>query len=266
MTERMVVDGIEVLVEGSGTETLLLLHGWPDSLRLWDGAVQALGDRFRCARFTWPGFEPASPGRLHTLQEITRLVLHVVDRLCPGGKVSLVLHDWGCAFGYEFAMRHPERVARIVGVDIGDTRALVRALSVRQKLAIAAYQTWLAAAWKIGGRLGDAMTRRVARWARAPAPASTLRWQMNWPYYLAWFGGKESLSRQALPFRPACPMLFLYGRRKPFPFHSQAWAEALAQVPGNRVEGFDTDHWVMARAPERFNQVVREWLVQSQGR
>ena len=52
MSERVMVDGIEVLVEGSGPETLLMLHGWPDTLRLWDGTVQALHDRFRCVRFT----------------------------------------------------------------------------------------------------------------------------------------------------------------------------------------------------------------------
>jgi pimeloyl-ACP methyl ester carboxylesterase len=265
MSERVWVDGVEVVVEGSGAETLLMLHGWPDTLRLWDSTVEALRDRFRCARFTWPGFEPGPFRRLPTLAEMTALVLQVVDRLCPGGKVTLVLHDWGCIFGYQFAMRHPDRVARIVGVDIGDADALVKTLSPREKLGVLAYQVWLAAAWKIGGRVGDGMTRRMARWARAPADPSTLGSQMNWPYYLAWFGGKHALPRQSIKFRPACPMLFIYARRKPFRFHTTAWAEALARVPGNRVEAFDTGHWVMAQAPGRFNQLVREWLAQSQG-
>jgi pimeloyl-ACP methyl ester carboxylesterase len=266
MVERAMVDGVEVLVEGSGTETLLMLHGWPDTLDLWDGTVEALRDRFRCARFTWPGFEPGSPRRLHTLDELMALVLQVVDRLCPNGQVTLLLHDWGCVFGYQFAMRHPERVARIVGVDIGDVDGFMNSLSPREKLGVVSYQLWLAAAWRIGGRLGDAMTRRMARIARAPADPATLGWQMNWPYYLAWFGGKEALPRKSLPFRPACPMLFIHGRRKPFSFHSPAWADALARRPGSRVESFETGHWVMTRAPQRFNALVREWLLEESPR
>jgi len=60
----------------------------------------------------------------------------------------------------------------------------------------------------------------------------------------------------------ACPgRLFIDRRRKPFPFHGQAWAEALAQRPGSRVEAFDTGHWVMVAAPERFHALLRDWLL-----
>lgn len=261
MTQTFAVDGVEVRVEGEGAETLLLLHGWPDTLHLWEGTVAHLKDKFRCARFTWPGFAPDSGRTRMTLDEITGLVLKVVDHLCPGGKVTLVLHDWGCIFGYQFAMRHPERVARIVGVDIGDTHSLQRVLGVREKLGIVYYQWWLALAWRIGGGLGDGMTRRMARMIGSRLDPAQIRWQMNWPYYVTWFGGKDALRRHAVPFKPECPMLFVYGRRKLVRFHSPDWAHALAQRPGNRVEGFDTGHWVMLQAPQRFHEIVRGWLL-----
>lgn len=261
MSEHLVVDGIDVLVEGTGSETLLMLHGWPDTLALWDSTVGALRDRFRCCRFTLPGFAPGSPRQQPTLAEMNALLLHVADRICPGGQVTLVLHDWGCVFGYQFAMRHPERVRRIVGVDIGDAESLPRTLRKRQLAGIAAYQLWLALAWKLGGRIGDRMTRWMARVVRAPSDPASIVWQMNWAYALTWFGGPEALPRRAVPFRPACPMLFIHGRRKPFRFHSKAWADALAQRAGSRVEVFDTGHWVMLEAPERFHAVVRQWLL-----
>lgn len=265
MNGSFTVDGVEVLVEGEGPDTLLMLHGWPDTRHLWDGTVAALKDRFRCARFTWPGFDAGSGRMRMTLDEITGLVLQVVDRLCPGGRVTLVLHDWGCIFGYQFGMRHPARVARIVGVDIGDVHSLRRVLTVREKFGAVFYQGWLAIAWRIGGRLGDRMTRRMARMTGSRADPAGLRWQMNWPYFMTWFGGKEALPRHSVPFRPECPMLFLYGRRKLIRFHAPAWAHALAERPGNRVEGFDTGHWVMLQAPERFQQVVRAWLLSADG-
>lgn len=43
-------------------------------------------------------------------------------------------------------------------------------------------------------------------------------------------------------------------------FHAPAWAEALGRREGNQVVPFDTGHWVMTKQPERFNQVVGDWL------
>ena len=105
------------------------------------------------------------------------------------------------------------------------------------------------------------MTRRMARAAHCPTDPSAIRWQMNWPYHLSWFAGAESLPKRSVPFRPACPMLFIYGRRKPLRFHAKAWSDALAQQPGCRVEGIETGHWVMIEAPERFHTTVRDWLL-----
>ena len=67
--------------------------------------------------------------------------------------------------------------------------------------------------------------------------------------------------RAALPFEPRCPMLYLYGRRKPFMFHSQAWADRIAATPGNEVQAFDTGHWVMHRGAVPFNAAVTAWLL-----
>jgi pimeloyl-ACP methyl ester carboxylesterase len=61
-------------------------------------------------------------------------------------------------------------------------------------------------------------------------------------------------------FKPACPVLFIYGKRKPVMFHTQAWLDELRKGRGNSVVEFDTGHWVMLQRPERFNQTVGDWL------
>ena len=48
-------------VTGHGSETILMLHGWPDTLALWDGTVDALQAHYRCVRLTLPGFESGPP-------------------------------------------------------------------------------------------------------------------------------------------------------------------------------------------------------------
>jgi pimeloyl-ACP methyl ester carboxylesterase len=260
VAEKSLGDSIYLHVEGAGAETIVMVHGWPDTYRLWDGVVEALKDRFRCVRFTLPGFDASLERRAYALGEVLEALDRIVERANPGGKVILMLHDWGCVLGYEYAMRHPERVSRIVGVDIGDPASWKRTLTAMDKLKAMSYQVWLALAWMIGGGVGDAMTRFMARLAKCPSDPAPMNSGMNYSYFLIWFGSRESFRGQLHRFDPACPMLFVYGRRKFVMFHARAWAEALAAKPGNRVEEFATGHWVMSDDPVRFNQVVLAWL------
>jgi pimeloyl-ACP methyl ester carboxylesterase len=254
------IAGIDVHVDGEGPDTIVMVHGWPDTYRLWDTQVEHLKAQFRCIRFTLPGFDDAQPRRPYTVDEVTGLIRQVIEQVSPDRKVTLMLHDWGCMYGYEFYMRHAGLVERIIGVDIGEARSLRRELDGRAKFYILCYQVWLALAWKIGGRPGDWMTRKMARWIRARSDPRFISSRMNYPYYLAWFGGDQAFGRQIQRFKPACPMLFIYGARKPFMFHARTWIEWLAQQPGSRVEAFDTGHWVMLQQPGRFNQAAAEWL------
>ncbi len=255
------VDGIELIVEGLGDQTIVMVHGWPDTWRLWDPTVDALKADHRCVRFTLPGFDQGKPRQGHSLAQVVAFISKVVDQVSPDQPVVLLLHDWGCLFGYEFAMRHPSRVSHLIGVDIGDagSREHLASLDIRARLMIAAYQLWLVMAWRIGGRAGDWMTRRGAALLRARSDPAAIWSGMNYPYDIQWTGSFGSF-RHRLKLVPACPMLFVFGKRKPFQFHSRHWADSLAARPGNRVVGLDTGHWVMREAPERFNAEVRDWL------
>jgi pimeloyl-ACP methyl ester carboxylesterase len=66
--------------------------------------------------------------------------------------------------------------------------------------------------------------------------------------------------RDVRRFEPPVPMLFIYGARKAFQFHSAAWADALAARPGCEVRALQTRHWVMSEEPQQFNQIVDAWL------
>jgi pimeloyl-ACP methyl ester carboxylesterase len=79
---------------------------------------------------------------------------------------------------------------------------------------------------------------------------------MGHPYWRAWTGGYRALR----PFEPAVPMLFVYGRRKPFLFHSAAWAARVAARAGSRVLEMKTGHWVMVDAPDEFQRALADWL------
>lgn len=196
-----------------------------------------------------------------SLDAMCEWLLSVVDKVSPGLPVTLLLHDWGCVFGYEFAARHPGRVARIVAVDIGDHNgdALRRSLTPTQGAQVFGYQFWLALAWKIGGGLGHWMTRRMARALRCRTPPASIGWQLNYPYAMRWFGAFGGLT-QAAPVRPACPLLYVYGSRKPFMFHSPEWLQWVGAQRGNAVLALPTGHWVMVQQPQAFHRGVLDWL------
>jgi len=260
MRKVIPVAGIDVHVEGDGAEAIVMIHGWPDTYRLWDAQVHFLRDRYRCIRFTLPGFDAAHPRQAYSLEQMTSLFTQIIEQACPEQKVTLMLHDWGCTFGYEFYVRNPHLVSRVIGVDVGDKSSLRQSHTLRESLMVFMYQGWLALAWMIGGRIGDRMTRAMARWLGCPSPQALMHSHMGYPYFMHWFGGRQSYRRNGKPFIPSCPILFIFGRRKPLMFHAKAWTDDLLRSTSNEVVAFDTGHWVMSAEPERFNQVVNDWL------
>ena len=261
MNRELQIGGIDVFVEGDGPETIVMIHGWPDTYRLWDAQVSALKSRYRCVRFTLPGFDRGKPRRAYSLVETMQLFKTIVEQVAAGRKVTLMLHDWGCFFGYAFYMQNPALVSRIIGIDIGDviSSEYPASLPLKAKLMIFGYQNWLALAWRVGGAIGDRMSRFMARALKCKSDPQTINSGMNYPYYIQWTRAYGSY-KSAVPLSVDCPMLFIYATRKPFMFHSPTWLEHLGAKPGCRVQAMDTGHWVMVDRPQEFNQAVQAWL------
>ena len=265
MTELFKVDGIDIHVDGAGAQTLVMLHGWPDSYRLWDSTVAGLQGDFRCVRFSLPGFDTDQAPRVVSLAQMTTFIATVVEHVSPERPITLLAHDWGCLFGYEFAAQHPDRVARMVAVDIGDHNSghFSRSLTAKAKRQVVAYQLPLALIWYVGrhcsARMGDWLTRRVAQGVKSPTPAAHIGWKQNYPYAMVWFGLAGGF-KHARKVKPTCPLLFIYGEKKHFMFHSPQWLAQLGSTPGCKVQAFPTGHWVMLEQPQPFVDCVRAWL------
>jgi pimeloyl-ACP methyl ester carboxylesterase len=263
----MKINNMEVIVEGDGPRSIVMIHGWPDTYRLWDKQVLALKDKYRCIRFTLPGFEPANKNYAPSLDDVIETIHQVVTKQSPGQPVTLLVHDWGCLFGYEFAQRYRQLVERVVGVDVGDavSYSYRKELSIKSLIVAVAYQFWLALAWRFGGRLGDRMARWIAKVFHCPIDPKNIHSQMGYPYALAWLGASGGL-KKVKTFKPHCPFLFFYGENKAFMFHSNKWLETLQQKPLNRVQKLPTGHWVMVDQPEEFNARLVSWFVETDKR
>jgi hypothetical protein len=57
---------------------------------------------------------------------------------------------------------------------------------------------------------------------------------------------------------PQVPLLFAYGKRKLFQFHTQRWVDHVNGVPGGEVLAVDCGHWLQP-VPE-FTERLSAWL------
>lgn len=257
-TQTIQVEGIEVRIRGAGPRTVVMIHGWPDTADVWQPQIATLSPHVRCVSFTLPGFDRSHPRRAYEQDEIIHILHQVILATSPDHPVTLLLHDWGCVFGYRLAKTYPECVDAIIGVDVGDagSREHLSTLGWRAKLFIAIYQLTLLLAWHLPVAWGDVITRKLAAAFRAPGLPASIGSHMNYPYHQQWTG---RLRRTA--FTPSCPMLFFYGSRKPFMFHSSDWLRAVEKTPYGRVVALPAGHWVFCgKTATEFGQTVLQWL------
>lgn len=244
------------IIDGpDGAETLVFIQGWPDDASVWDAQVAALSARYRCVRTTMPNFDGRRTARRgYDNDAIVAALADLVRTVSPQAPVTLILHDWGCYWGQLLHQRHPELAARVAYLDIAPHVEP----GVGAMLGIIAYQWWLIGAFIVDGALGDWMTRALAGAMRAPAPRARVTSWMNYPYRNIW---REILSgrarRQATGYWPTVPLLFVYGRRKPFPFHSQQWLDHVERT-GGTVAALDCGHWV--QLDPAFGAILSRWL------
>ena len=244
------------IVEGpEAGETLVFIQGWPDDATLWDAPVAALAGRYRCIRTTLPNFDGRRSSRWgYSTDEIVSALAEMIRDTAPDRKVTLILHDWGCFWGHLVHQRNPQLVARVAGLDVAPHVEP----SFAAMLGIIAYQWWLLIAFMLGGPIGDAMTRALAGAMGAPLPRAQIHSGMNYPYRNIW---RDILSgrarRETEDYWPQVPLLFVYGKKKPFPFHSQKWIEHVERT-GGTVAGLECGHWV-SRDPA-FAPILEAWL------
>ncbi len=113
------VNGRSMAYHEAGTgDPVVFLHGNPTSSYLWRNVIPHVSPRARCiapdllghgdsAKLTDPG-----PDR-YTFVEHREYLDGLLDALDLGDRITLVVHDWGSALGFDWANRHRDRVAGI---------------------------------------------------------------------------------------------------------------------------------------------------------
>lgn len=170
---------LHVVDEGPRDAPLVVMvHGYPDDLTVWDGVVARLRDRFRILRYDVRGAglsDTPKPLAAYKLGELKADLFAVVDAVAPGAAFHIVGHDWGSIQLWESVM-DPEQSARIRSF-VSASGPAIDYISVQSREALRsgdpsqvvgalkqAARSWYVGAFQLPVLPELAWTKRSARW------------------------------------------------------------------------------------------------------
>jgi pimeloyl-ACP methyl ester carboxylesterase len=164
---------LHIAEAGSGPP-LILLHGWPQHWWCWRMLIPDLAERYRVIApdlrgFGWSGAPQGSYAKSTFAADVLALLdLENLDR------VRVVGHDWGGYTAFLVALEHPERIQRMVALDITPPWRLAPQLSNIGIPVLASYQLLLAS--PLLGRLALTSTPAFVRALIRAGSGSSMQW------------------------------------------------------------------------------------------
>jgi pimeloyl-ACP methyl ester carboxylesterase len=251
------------LAEWGEGRPLLLLHGNPDSGLLWDSVAPILAARCRCLAPDLPGFghSEVPAGFSPALAGMAAFVAALLEAAGIAEPLDLAAHDFGGPFALAWALRHPERVRRIVLINtlfFRDYRwhfwARVWRTPILGELAMALMNRPLFARELNRGAGRKLDPAHVARtWAlvtpRMKRMILTLYRAADPALFAPWEEGLPALLAQK-------PTLVLWGERDPYipaRFAARFGAAEVVHLP-------DVGHWPPVEAPAEVAALMLRFL------
>jgi pimeloyl-ACP methyl ester carboxylesterase len=260
---------IHYAVTGSGP-TILFVHGFPDYWYTWRHQMAGLSDRYRCAAMDTRGYNLS--GQPKGVENYTLDLLHadinaVIDDL--GVKsVILVGHDWGGFICWLYAMAYPERVDRLVIMNLYHPHPPVGEISEEER-AGGAYRD----DFRKEGSHEQISAQMLAAIASGPEPEVRERYMEAYErsdfegmlnYYHIPYKGLTPQHMQLMATQPniSMPVLQFHGLEdmavhKDRLRDSWNWIDAdytLVTIP-------HIGHWVQRDAAELVTDTMRWWLI-----
>jgi pimeloyl-ACP methyl ester carboxylesterase len=114
------VNGLNIFYREAGpanAPTILLLHGFPSSSRMFDTLMPLLADRYHLVAPDYPGFgnsEAPAPDKFNYTFEALADIVGGFTIALHLDRYALFVQDYGGPVGYRLAVAHPERVMALI--------------------------------------------------------------------------------------------------------------------------------------------------------
>ncbi len=257
---------------------LILLHGFPEFWYGWRkqiGALAAAG--YRVVAVDQRGYNESSKPqavRAYALSELRNDVIAVADAL-GRERVCLAGHDWGGIVAWEVAMQNPERVSRMVILNVPHPAAARRFLTSSPRQI---FRSWYVLFFQLPGiperffsarefEAGvQALTRSsrggaftdddLQEYKRAWAQPGAITGMINWYRALVRYSRRADVAETTI----TVPTRILWGKRDAFLLPELASASLKYCSDGDLIELESASHWLHHEEPDRVNAAMIEWF------
>ena len=251
-------DGVRLAVYVSGppdAPPLILVHGYPDSARVWDALRRELQSRYRVIAYDVRGAGASEAGKRradYRLPQLARDLIAVADATCGARPFHLVAHDWGAIQSWE-AVTEPANAARIASFTSISGPCLDHVFRARVSFG-QLMKSWYIAffhlplvpqfVWRLGGAALWPWWLRKTEGVRAPRDPDQLRNCLNGlQLYRANFIARALRPRER---RTRIPVQFIVPRFDRYV--APALSVGVSQWLGRyRREVVDAPHWTVLR-------------------
>ena len=279
---RIETNGISLHVVQAGPESgplVILLHGFPEFWYGWRRQITYLATAgFRVWAPDQRGYNLSDkPDGIpaYNLDQLAADVVGLIDA-AGRGKASLVGHDWGAAVAWWTAAKYPDRLERMVALNVPHGAVMQRQLrsnfsQLRKSWYMFVFQIpWLPEAvnrrhnWEMAvrallgsSRAGAFSAADLDLYRQAWSQPGAFSAMVNW--YRAAFRYPPS---PAASSRITVPTLLIWGARDRFLGRELAQPSIDLCDDGRLVFIEKATHWVQHEEPERVNYLLHNFLNQ----
>jgi pimeloyl-ACP methyl ester carboxylesterase len=255
---------------------VVLLHGFPEFWYGWRKQIEPLAAAgFRVIAPDQRGYNLSSkPSGVaaYSLTELVSDVIAIADQLGQE-KIFLAGHDWGAAVAWSAALLHPERIAKLVVLNVPHPSVMRKFISTRpRQLSRSWYMFFFQLPWlpeaffsALDFRAGALALLRSSRpgtfsdedlvqyraaWSQPGAITSMINW------YRALFRTRVKFPDKTV----RVPTRILWGERDNFLLAEMAHASLRYCVSAELVTFANATHWLQHEEPARVSELLIDFF------
>jgi pimeloyl-ACP methyl ester carboxylesterase len=263
----MTAVSLHVRDEGSGP-LIVLLHGFPENGSSWRHQIPELVRAgFRVVAPDLRGYGESPKPRGVDAYRLTEIVddLHALVQKLGDEPFVLVGHDWGGFAAWYYVMAHPERLRKLIVLNVPHpaplSRELHRSFTQKRKLAYQLLFRLPLLPELLMRMFGGALLRSLGSFTPEEVRAYRQAWRGSYSpmfhYYRAVPRARHDMRRLVRPID--VPTLLIWGEREPV-FLRSTMENADSWVPNLHIEVIgDAGHFVQTDAAERVTELLLEF-------
>ncbi len=272
-------NGIKLHVVQAGPEDgqlILLLHGFPEFWYAWKRQIQFLALGYRVVVPDQRGYNLSEKPGDKSAYNIDELALDVIGLIDAAGhkRATIIGHDWGGMVAWWIAIKYPERLNKLININIPHPQVMKRTLAKswkqkRKSWYIFFFQIpWLPEFLLSKGnysvlrrtltrssRAGTFSNSDLKQYCKAWSRINALKSMINW--YRA---RRRTGTNKTRKPRIDVPTLLIWGTKDAFLGRKMAQPSIDWCNKGRLVLIEEASHWVHHEEPNRVNSLISGFL------